>query len=59
METANGIYTVSGTASLDRQLGLTLARGKSPAYEITGTLEKPKVKPSVPIAPQTQAELRP
>jgi hypothetical protein len=56
METASGIYTVSGTASLDRQLGLTLARGKTPAFEITGTLEKPKVKPSVP---QTQAQLHP
>ena len=58
METASGIYTVSGTASLDRQLGLTLTRGRTPAYEITGTLEKPKVTPSVLPAPQTQARLK-
>jgi uncharacterized protein involved in outer membrane biogenesis len=56
--TPGGIYMVSGTASLDRQLGLTLAHGKTPAFEITGTLEKPKVTPSSPVA-QTQAELHP
>ncbi len=59
MECASGIYTVSGTASLDRQLGLTLTRGNIPAYEITGTLEKPTVKASVVPPPQTQASLRP
>ena len=58
MESASGIYTVSGTASLDRQLGLTLARGSTPAYEITGTLEKPLVKAAVLPPPSTQARLR-
>ena len=58
METPGGIYTVSGTASLDRQLGLTLTRGRIPAYEITGTLEKPLVKAAVLPAPATQARLR-
>ena len=58
METAGGIYTLSGTASLDRQLGLTLTRGNVPAYEITGTLEKPLVKAAVLPSPATQARLR-
>lgn len=57
METPGGIYTVSGTASLDQQLGLTFARGNTPAYEVTGTLDKPKVKAT--SAPQTQAKLQP
>ncbi len=58
MQTGSGIYTLSGTASLDRQLGLTLARGNTPAYQITGTLDKPKVTPSTNV-PQTQARLQP
>jgi hypothetical protein len=49
------IYMVSGSASLDRQLGLTLSRGDSPVYQITGTLEKPQVTP----VGRAQAQLRP
>ena len=58
IQTGSGIYMVSGTASLDRQLGLTLTRGKTPAYQITGTLEKPKVTPAT-VVPPTQARLHP
>ncbi len=52
METPGGIYQVSGTASLDRQLDLKLMRGKSESYGIGGTLEKPRVTPAPP--PETQ-----
>ncbi len=57
METATGIYLVSGTASLDRRLSLMLARGKNPVYEITGTLDKPRV--AAPAASATTAALKP
>ena len=43
METPDGIYAVSGTASLDQQLGLRLARNGSAAFEVTGTVAKPRV----------------
>lgn len=52
MTTANGIYQLSGTASLGRQVDLKLRNG-SHAYTVTGTLEKPKVTP----APQTEAQV--
>ncbi len=53
MDTAAGIYVVSGTASLDRELGLRLMRGKTEAYDVTGTVEKPRVKRT--SLPTTQA----
>jgi uncharacterized protein involved in outer membrane biogenesis len=53
LETPDGIYVVSGTASLDRELGLRLMRGKAEAYDVTGTVEKPRVTPAV--LPTTQA----
>ncbi len=53
METPGGIYVVSGTASLDRQLGLRLMRGKTDGFDITGTVEEPKVAPA--RLPTTQA----
>ena len=53
LETPGGIYVVSGTASLDRELGLRLMRGKTEAYDVTGTVEKPRVAPVV--LPTTQA----
>ena len=43
METADGIYSVSGTASLDQQIKLSLARDGVPAYELSGTVRNPKV----------------
>lgn len=53
METPGGIYMVSGTASLDRQLGLRLMRGKTDAYDVSGSVEKPRVTPAA--LPATQA----
>jgi hypothetical protein len=51
METPGGIYVVSGTAALDRQLGLRLTRGKTEAFDITGTVENPRVVPAaLPMA---------
>lgn len=55
MTTDSGIYQVSGTAALDRQLALTLSRADTPIYQITGTLENPMVAP----AAATQAQLNP
>ena len=55
LQTPNGIYLVSGTASLGRRLELTLARDGAPSYSITGTLERPNV--SQIRAPATQAKL--
>lgn len=55
LTTDSGIYQVSGTAALDHQLSVTLFRGDAHAYEITGTLEKPKVSPAAPA----QAKLNP
>ncbi len=52
METPWGIYVVSGTASLDRQLELKLMRNKTEAYEVTGTVDKPSVTPA--LVPETQ-----
>jgi hypothetical protein len=58
METPGGIYIVSGTASLDRQLGLRLMRGKTEAYDITGSLEEPRVSPAAPL-PTQRAAIKP
>jgi AsmA-like C-terminal region len=52
METPGGIYVVSGTASLDRQLGLRLMRGNTEGFDITGTVENPLVAPAA--LPSTQ-----
>ena len=43
METPDGIYAVSGTASLDQKLGLRLARNGTAVFEVTGTVTKPRV----------------
>ncbi|MGZ4836725.1 MAG: hypothetical protein ACXVZZ_13870, partial [Terriglobales bacterium] len=55
METPAGIYVVSGTASFDRQLGLRLVRGETDGFEITGTVDKPRVTPLVLPTTQTAA----
>jgi hypothetical protein len=44
MTARGGTYTMSGTASLERQLGLNLRMG-SRSYMVSGPLEKPKVAP--------------
>ena len=51
----SGIYEVSGTASLSRQVDLQFSDGASAAYAVTGTLGDPKVAP----LPRTQAALAP
>lgn len=40
-----GIYQVSGTASLARDLKMTLTRDSGSAFSVTGTLARPKVAP--------------
>ncbi|HXZ27170.1 MAG TPA: AsmA-like C-terminal region-containing protein, partial [Terriglobales bacterium] len=57
LETPQGSFTVSGTASLGRQLELRLGRERGPGYSVSGSLARPRVKPSSP--PAAQAELRP
>ncbi len=54
METSAGIYKVSGTASLARQLGITLLGDGAPGFVITGPLAKPQVA----AAPASQASLK-
>lgn len=41
--TQNGIYQVSGTATLNRDLELQMSSAGGNAYKVTGTLEKPFV----------------
>ena len=63
MSTPAGIYTVSGTASLDRKLALSFSQGNTPAYDVTGTLDKPLVSAtfdpaaSLPVK-ETRARLK-
>ncbi len=56
METPSGIYKVSGTASLERQLGVRLLGDGKQAFVITGTLDKPQVAPA--STSETRASLR-
>ena len=55
MDTASGIYEVTGTASLARELDLKLTPRIGPAIAVEGTLQKPQV--SVEKTP-TEAALR-
>lgn len=54
MNAGGRIYQVSGSATLDRKLALTLSRADAPAYQITGTLEKPQVTPVSPAQAKLQ-----
>ncbi len=54
MMAAGGIYQVSGTASLNRQLTMKLRNGGR-AYSISGPLEKPRV---ASVTEETQAALQ-
>ncbi len=54
LETAGGIYSLSGTASLARELDLKLTPRSGAAFAITGTLSKPTVVEGA----ATQASLR-
>ncbi len=55
MTATGGIYTVSGTASFGRELGLKLRNGER-GYDVSGPLEKPKVSL---VAGSRQAALKP
>ena len=51
-----GIYQISGTASLARDLKMTMTRDSGSAYSVTGTLARPKIAPVEGAA--KQASLR-
>ncbi|HXE90038.1 MAG TPA: AsmA family protein [Terriglobales bacterium] len=57
LETAGGTYTVTGTASLARQLDLRLVRDEAHGFAVTGTLAAPRVAP-LPV-PATRAAVLP
>jgi hypothetical protein len=58
MTAADGNYQISGTASIGRSIELKVQNDQH-AYNISGSLEKPKVTPVLPAAKTTRAELRP
>lgn len=57
LETAAGVYDLSGTASLGRVLNVNLTRDGAPGFNITGTVTEPRV--SQTAAAETRAELKP
>ncbi len=65
LESPEGLFSVSGTASLGRELDLKLARSlvtnaastTSPGYTITGTVTEPRVVPLSSL--ETRAQLKP
>ena len=57
LETAGGIYLVSGTATLGQKLDVKLTRGGLQGYSVTGTLASPRILPVATT--ETQAALKP
>ena len=57
LQTPGGIYQLSGTASLGRVLDFRLARDGARGFNITGTVEQPRV--AISTTPETQAALKP
>jgi hypothetical protein len=57
LQTPGGIYQLSGTASPGRILDFKLARDGARGFNITGTVDQPRV--AVSTAPDTQAALKP
>ena len=57
LQTPGGIYQVSGTASPGRVLDFKLAREGTRGFNITGTVDQPRV--AVSMTPETQAALKP
>ena len=57
LQTPGGIYQLSGTASPGRVLDFKLARERARGFNITGTVNQPRVV--VSTAPETQAALKP
>jgi hypothetical protein len=55
LQVPGGIYSVSGTAAMDKTLELKLSRDGAPGYSVTGTLELPIVTPV--HQPTSQAKL--
>jgi hypothetical protein len=58
MTASAGIYEISGTASLARQLGLHVSNPQR-AFDVSGSLEKPKVTATVRNEGKTEATLNP
>jgi AsmA-like protein len=57
LETPDATYQLSGTASLKQTLDLKLIRSGAPGFTITGTLDRPRVSPTV--AQEAEAALKP
>lgn len=57
LHTTDGVYHVSGTASLGQKLDVKLVRGASRGFNVTGTLSSPHVAPV--SSTETQAALKP
>jgi AsmA-like C-terminal region/AsmA family len=57
LQTPGGIYQLSGTASMDRSLDIRLARDGAHGFNITGTVNQPRV--AISTTPETQAALKP
>ncbi len=57
LEAPNGIYQVSGTVSLGRNLNFKLLRDATHGFSISGTLSEPHVAPVT--TPETRAALKP
>lgn len=57
LETARGIYQVSGTASLSRTLNIKLMRDPLHGFSLTGSLTEPRVAEAA--AAETRAALKP
>lgn len=55
--TADGVFNLSGTASLAGNLDLKMTGENSPGYNVSGTLDQTRVSPI--INPPTQAALKP
>jgi hypothetical protein len=58
MTTPAGIYEINGTASLARQLGLRMRNSKH-AYDVSGSLEKPRVTAVIDNGRKAEATLKP
>jgi len=56
LQTPDATYRITGSASASRALNVTLARHGAPAFNVTGTLARPRVKV---VSAETQAALRP
>jgi hypothetical protein len=57
LQTPGGIYQLSGTASRGRVLDFKLARDGARGFNITGTVDQPRV--AISATPETQAALKP